>query len=310
MKKLLRTLAAAAASLAAARAAGGCTAVEGDRILMKDLAKAAPVFGAVDPEAFVGFAPAPGVRRVFTTGQLERLMRAHGLSGEAPAAVCFERASRPLSAEEVAAAIGRAFGERRVRVEVVDYQRAPVPAGRLEFPLSRLRARAGADPDDVILWRGRLVYGRGRSVPFWAKVRLAERRRLVVARRELAPGETVTEASVAVREIDVVPTAPEGFESAEPVIGGRVRRRIEAGRPVFARAVVIPAAVSRGDLVRVEVFSGGARLAFEARAENSARKGEPVRLRSPLDEKAYLTATVTGAGRAVIHVGGVAEAKR
>ncbi len=310
MKRILSGIMAAVSAVAAARAGDGCAVVSGDRIHMKDLARLRPVFGQADPEAFLGFAPAPGVRRVFTSGQLKRLMQAHGLAGKTPAPVCFERAARRRTAEEVAEAARRAWGDREVRVEVVDYQRTPAPEGRLEFPRNRLAVAAGAGPETEILWRGRVVYGRGRSAPFWARVRLAERRRLVVARRELKPGEEVKAASVAVREVEVAPTAPEGFRRREAVLGARVRRRIAAGEPVFADAVAIPAAVSRGDLVRVEVLSGGTRLAFEARAENSARKGELVRLRSPLNEKAHLTATVTGVGRAVIHAGGDLEKDR
>ncbi len=309
MKRILTSIVAAAGAVAAAWAGDGCAAVSGDRIYMKDLARLRPVFAGADREAFLGFAPAPGARRVFTRGQLRRLMRAHGLGDGEPEPVCFERAARRWTAAEVAEAARRAWEGRRVRVEVVDYQRTPAPNGRLEFSPKRLPA-TGADPDSAVLWRGRIVYGPGRSVPFWAKVRLAERRRMVVAAGELKPGDVIEETDVAVREIEVAPAAPAGFRRAEEVAGARVRRRIAAGEPVYAAAVSIPAAVSRGDLVRVEVFSGGARLEFEARAENSARKGEPVRLRSPLNERTYLTATVTGAGRAVIEASGTSRRRR
>jgi len=283
--------------------AGECVAVSGDRILIKDLVRARSVFAAADPEAFVGFAPAPGVRRVFTEGQLRRLMRAHGLAEVPVEPVCFERTAAALSPETVAAAIERAWEGRAVRVEVVDYDRRPVPNGRLEFSLNRLQAPAGATPQSVLLWRGRVVYGRGRSVPFWAKVRLSERRKLVVARNELQPGEPLREGDVAEEEKEVAPTMPKGFTHLDEVIGARPRRRIAAGEPLRLSDLVLPTAVSRGDLIRVEVFSGRARLAFEARAENSAREGEIVRLRSPLNAGVRITAEVVAPGRAVVRAG-------
>ena len=53
-------------------------------------------------------------------------------------------------------------------MELLEFTSTPVPHGTLEF------TRGGLEPTG--LWHGRIVYGAGRSVNVWAKVRVMEER--------------------------------------------------------------------------------------------------------------------------------------
>ena len=69
-------------------AAVSCVQVEGDRILMSDLAKAIPEFSAAAGTEPIGLAPAPRVRRTFFWREIEQIGKAHGIQvrpGAAPA---------------------------------------------------------------------------------------------------------------------------------------------------------------------------------------------------------------------------------
>src|SRR5208282_472496 len=68
-----------------------CLPLEGDRILARDLAAATPAFALWPPETELGYAPAPGLRRVLRAAELRRLASRQGLDGGAMADVCVER---------------------------------------------------------------------------------------------------------------------------------------------------------------------------------------------------------------------------
>jgi hypothetical protein len=55
-----------------------CLPVTGDRILGADLASANAKFAALPVSLQLGYAPAPGARRVFTSIELQRIARAGG----------------------------------------------------------------------------------------------------------------------------------------------------------------------------------------------------------------------------------------
>jgi hypothetical protein len=142
-----------------------CAVVEGDRITGRDLALAHPGFSGLDPAADIGAAPGVGAQRVMPATELELLARRWGVELGSARTVCFERLAQVLSAEKLRPVLERAL--READVEILDFSRQPLPLGQLEFE------RAGLGPNG--LWRGRLVYGTGRSVPVWVRVRVTDR---------------------------------------------------------------------------------------------------------------------------------------
>jgi hypothetical protein len=142
-----------------------CQIVEGDRILGKDLAAASGSFAAIDSELAIGAAPLAGVTRVLHASDLAKIAGENGIILEAPASeLCFQRATELLTSEKLMPALKSALEDEAATIEILEFSRFQVPRGRLEF------TRAGFSQNGF--WRGRMVYGDGRTVPVWAKVRV------------------------------------------------------------------------------------------------------------------------------------------
>ena len=148
-------------------AVASCVPVDGDKILMADLARAMPQFSAAPGTEAIGLAPAPRVRRTFFWRELERLGKAHGIEVPAGAAACFEGAWETLTEARVLGALARAPHDPQASVTVLEFSRFPLPHGELEF--GPPPATDGREP---VIWRGRLNYGLRRSVTVWARVKL------------------------------------------------------------------------------------------------------------------------------------------
>lgn len=275
---------------------GACVAVDGERLRASDLAVAEPAFGRLAPATELGWAPAPGVRRIVSAAELERLAARFGLR-VAGRAICLERAVAPPAREQVMEALEEALKGEGVRIELLDFHRRPLPRGRLEFDRAGLMAPAA--PGGVSLWRGRLRYDGNRSLPVWAKVRLTVRGRRVVAAANLAPGRPIQASEVRVEEGEWFPFAERSLEAVEEAVGKLPRRWIPAGAVLYARLLAAPREVERGDEVVVEVLSGGAQLRFTARAETGGRTGDSILVRSAVNHR-RIAARVEGPGKVVI----------
>jgi hypothetical protein len=141
--------------------------VDGDHILGRDFAVAVPALAGLDAAAEIAPSPVPGVERIFRPEEIARVAREHSLPGpDRPAEICFERKTQLLTAALLKPVIERALGTTGARVEILDFSRNPVPQGTLEFSPGALTA-AGA-------WRGRILYGEGRSIPVWVRVRATD----------------------------------------------------------------------------------------------------------------------------------------
>ncbi len=281
---------------AAGAGAGGCIRVDGDRILGSDLARANPVFAALDAGLTVGYTPAPGARRIFSAAQLAQLARRHGLAAGGMERACFERTTSPLDRAPILEALEAALGMPDAEIELIDFSRREVPPGQLEFRRRDLRRPVGEAP---VLWRGVVRYASRRSLTVWARVKIRARWRQVVAARPLAPGELVAEKDLKVVTVEGFPPAQPPPASIEEVAGRRLRRRVGAGEPLLASALRLPCAVERGEKVQVVVSSGGARIQMEGEAEAAGRVGDRIPVRNPANGKRFL-ATVEATGRVVV----------
>lgn len=279
----------------------GCIATEGERLRAMDLAAAVTAFAALPADTVLGWAPAPGARRLLGAAELERLAARHGVKPqELPRAVCVERAMAPLSAEQVLEALRRAVGREDARVELLDYMRRAVPRGELEFDRAQLAATAGG----TALWRGRLRYDGARSLPVWARVRITAPGRRVVATENLAPGRPLHTSQVRLEEGEWFPFGERPLASLEEAVGRLPRRWIPAGSVLYARMLAAPREVERGEEILVEVSSGGAQLRFRARAETGGRSGDMIIVRNPVNGR-RIAARVQGPGKAVVNANAV-----
>jgi flagella basal body P-ring formation protein FlgA len=278
--------------------AASCIAVEGDRIFGRDLAPALPGLAEAAPDAPLGFAPLPGTRRVFGLRELERLARQHGLP-PAASPVCLERRMEPLSREQVESALRAAAGPDAVRIEILDYSRAPVAKGTLQFPRTGLSSPGDLTCNVPVTWRGSLRYSATGSLAVWARVRLAVTRTRCVSATALKAGETVQGEQVRTETIDAFPFGPRPC-GIEQIVGRRVRRSLQAGTEITAALLDEPKQVERGQMVSVEVSSGAAQLSFEARAESGGNAGDGIVLVNPSTGRRF-AAKVEGRGKAIVN---------
>ncbi|MEP7352992.1 MAG: flagella basal body P-ring formation protein FlgA [Acidobacteriota bacterium] len=163
-----------------------CTPVAGDRITGKELAAADATFASIPPTQDLGPAPLGNADRVFHAWEIVSLERKFAVehSESVPALVCFRRVTQTLTPEQLqpvlraalasgslesalarVAGIGGDVHELRASVpplEILDYSQNPLPLGELQFRPENLMPSG--------LWRGRLIYGEGRSAPVWVKV--------------------------------------------------------------------------------------------------------------------------------------------
>lgn len=145
-----------------AASAAGCIAVEGDRMLAKDLAAADPWFARADPNLEIGLAPLAGVTRVIKRRELLALARSTegATMPESISDICVERWSQPLTARLLQPVLDAAMDG--TPVAILEFSHYPIPRGTMEF------ARANLTPSG--LWKGRVTYGDNHSVPIWVKV--------------------------------------------------------------------------------------------------------------------------------------------
>lgn len=278
-----------------------CLPVEGERITAADLTGAVPEFAAVAPATVFGWAPAPGASRLVERAELERWARAQGVGlGARPlqAPICFTRRLRPLAPEAIDAALREALaGYPRWRIELLDWPRAGLPAGRLGFdPRALPRPPRGAAIPAVV-WRGTIETPAGRRFPVWVRLKLSEERTVVLTARAIPVGEALTPEAWRVASVEEYPFWPAPLHEPAALEGQRVRRSLPAGRALLSADLAPLPAVRRGDGVAIEIASGGAHLQFQAVAEAAANKGQVVLLKNPLNGRRF-SARIVAAGRA------------
>lgn len=288
------------AAMLAAAPALACLPVSGDRIVARDLAIALPAFQSLPESTILGYAPIPGATRVFTVAELESIARSHRISLGAVSEVCFIVPQVDHLDEAAVLAAMRIGMPERSTVEIVELSKYPVPVGEVIFPIEGIEPPQPSDPA-VQNWKGYIRYGMNRRMAVWARVRIAVERPVVVAKRALRQGETLTAASISV-ELQKGSLRPERFASAESeVIGRMLLRPIKMGDALPLAVLERPALVHRGDAVKVEVINGEARLQLSAIAETNAKEGEQIQLRNPASGRTF-RARVETAERAVVIV--------
>ncbi len=279
---------------AALVAAGQCIEVAGDRVRASDLAPVIPEFSGVAPETEIAISPLPGAVRQLRAADLSRV-----LGSPVAAAACVVRKTRELSADEVLSAMRTSIPDTGVRLSIVDFSRTPVPPGTVEFPLSGLAP--ASSPETPVTWRGRVHTGEGRTTPVWARVRVSRTMRVLVARRNLRAGELIGTADIEERIAASGGLATPAAPDTQALANSEAARDIAEGtilRPSMLRAKT---AVRKGDTLRVVVTGPGAQLKFDTAAESTARVGDRVLVRNPLNGR-LIAAIVRGTGEASIEL--------
>ncbi len=268
-----------------------CSPVAAERILGSDLAVADPRLAALPASLMVGYAPLPGVKRVFTVGDVGRIARRHSIVLDDPAELCFEVPLHPLSDVEMAIAMRRVLPEG-TDLTIIDWPKIGIPGGDVLFSLSGLEP---AEVNGSQIWRGFVQYSGTRRTSIWARVELRHSFQAVVATRDLVANTILDESAVRIEHWSGRIQREAVAVTTSDVIGKVLGRAVKAGELLPLAAVVVPPVIRRGETVRVEVRCGPTRLALSAVAERDGRNGELIDLRNPSTGKSF-RAKVYGAG--------------
>lgn len=114
---------------------------------------------------------------------------------------------------------------------------------------------------------------RGKTV--WVPVAIAQLTEVAIARRDLATGDVIGEADIAIehRAVDAAVAPPASLRGASVV------RAITAGDPIAARDVALPPPLPRGTQVTVLVQRGAVAVRGTGTLELAARPGAPATAR-------------------------------
>lgn len=275
-----------------------CIAIEGERILARDLAREAPAFSEMEPEADLGPSPSPGVKRVLSRTHLLRLNSTQGKGfASMPESLCVERVLTQLGSDAVEGALRNSareiFPNREIRLELLDYSRYPLPPGTLRFQRQGVLGGSGGLIDAAILWRGTLRTGSGRSIPIWARVRFLVGRSCWRVRAPLAAGDQPVEDQFERIDIWVNP-----FSAAADCVGPnqknvRLRRTLHKGQLLIRSDLTVVPSVRRGDKVQASVTVASAKISTDAIAEMDGTQGQSVLIKRA---GRRLRARVVGAG--------------
>jgi flagella basal body P-ring formation protein FlgA len=286
---------------------GSCEAIANDRILGEDLAKALPDFSKMPGDAVIGYSPVPGARRVFNSGELQRIGAPYGIQVEANATACFEWSVQPLTEDVIRAAIRDTLQSQAARIDVLSVSRSQAPVGKVSFPLSGILASTITGPDTPVTWRGEVLYHGSRTFSIWARVRISAPMTRVVATQLVLPGQIVAPGQVRVETYDDFPLRNDIARNLEEVVGRVPRRALQSGLPVSRADLIEPFQVQRGDLVDVTAIAGAAQLRLAAFAETPGRQGDLITLKNAHSGKLF-RARVEGKDKALLMVWPVPEA--
>jgi flagella basal body P-ring formation protein FlgA len=288
---------------ALAAPAAPCAAAAHDPITAGDLAALVPAFEPLPPDAPIAPAPAPGARRAIRSFELRSLAKSYSLELASFDDLCFEWPMEPLNRDRLLEAMRSALPYPETHIEILNTSLQPVPRGRIEFRREDLGSPAAPGRGPAI-WRGNVVYGASGRFSIWARVLVSARLPRIVAVETLRPGKPIAPADVRVEYSESFPGAGDLAAGIDQVSGRIPARGITAGSEVHLSQLLAAADINRGDLVEVEVRSGGTRLAFAARSESQGRSGELVALRNLSSNKVF-QARVDSRGKASVDAGAV-----
>jgi len=287
-----------------------CEMIANDRILGEDLAKIVPGFQDKMPgDTVIGYSPAPGIRRVFTSVELNRMGAPYGVTVAPDAEACFEWSVQPLTKDVIRAAILDSLQAPDARIDVLAISGSLAPAGKISFPISGLLASTITGPDTPVTWRGEVLYHGSRKFSIWARLKISSTMTRVVATQLILPGQTVTPDQVRIETYDDFPLRNDIARNLEEVVGRMPRRALRLGLPVSRADLIEPFQVQRGDLVDVTAIAGAAQLHVPALAETPGRQGDLITLKNAHSGK-YFRARIEGRDKALVMVWPVPELTR
>jgi flagella basal body P-ring formation protein FlgA len=257
--------------LLALASADGCRTVSREQILASDI----PELSALPADLAIGHAPMPGGRRVFSTVELDRFAKAHGLEIASIPEACFSWPMAALDPDALTAALREAIGVD-AKIQVLSSSQAAVPPGKIVFPKNGLQLPPPMGPRGEILWRGYVLYGENRRFGIWAKARIVTDVTRVVAIANISAGQPIQAEQVRLESLEDFPLDSTAARNLDEVVGFVPKQMIRGGAAILKSQVEPAPAVLQGDVVKVEVKSGAAHLVLDGKAQASGAKGSTI----------------------------------
>ncbi len=191
------------------------------------------------------------------------------------------RPAETLTRERVTAAMLTTLP--KARIEVLDLSRQPIPPGELHFSLAGLGGAPASEAASPRIWRGQVRQAGKDDFQVWAKVRVLVSGTRAIASRDLLPGHPIDLSQIRLESYE----GPPGMADPAQIVGRAPRKSIPAGAAIEANLLEEAQDVLRGDIVRVEVSSGQAKLVLEGEAQSAGRRGDTIAVRNPASGKIF-----------------------
>jgi flagella basal body P-ring formation protein FlgA len=272
-----------------------CVSVDTDKVLAGHLVAAVPAFAALPPESAIGYAPLPGTKRMFSVDELRRTLAAHGATGTIDQPACIEWKTATLGHEQALGAMQSALGEGRI--EILELSKHLVPAGQLVFTREALPTQAGTDGSAI--WKGHVIFAGTRRLEVWARVRVWIKQTRVVAKTAIRSGETVSAEQLKLEETEGFPLSEDIASAIAEVEGQAARASLTIGTAIRRSLLTQPNAITKGDVVEVEVRVGATHLSLKAKAGMGGGVGSMIPVQN-VDSGKMFTARVAAKGKVVV----------
>ncbi len=253
-----------------------CRAIDGDSVLARDIARVMPGFSKLDGDFLVGYVPSSGDRRIFKAADLKRIAVNRGIELEGAADLCFARRTFIPDADQIRTAMGQSLGIADAKIEVLAQSQRAVPSGEIFFPRGGVQGGGSAE----VTWQGFVQSGNGPKYPIWAKVRVTAKLLRVVATADLAARKPIGAEQLRVESTDDSPLDDTAVRDLKDAVGFLAKTKIAKSSVLRKPELERPMDVAFGDVIRVEVYAGGAHLTLEARAQTSGMAGSMITVRN------------------------------
>lgn len=249
----------------------------------------------------LGSSPLPGLERVLTREQVLIRLRQHGFQSEAfeivmPARAVVRREAHSLPPQQIAEVAIEKLRQSVGLPEDAQVECDPAPRA-LSLPHSRVQITAG---EPRALGAGlytvpvQVVCEGAAPVTLNVRLRTKFLREAVVATRAIHTGEAIDPDAIALQTVAVLDESDDLITDPSEVAGKIAKRPIAAGQPIRRISIDEPAAIRRGQNVKLLVKLDGAVIETGAVAQQDGKVGAKVRVQV-LDTRKTLLATVVDA---------------
>jgi flagella basal body P-ring formation protein FlgA len=275
----------------------GCRSIETEMVVARDVAAVIPAFGQLPDDFLLGYVNASGTPHIFKGADLERIAKNHDLELHDLPDVCLARKTFLPQPEQIREAMMTELGIPGAKIEIVTSSQNPAPSGDLVFPRAGLQLPVAPSTD--IVWHGYVLYGDNLKFPVWARARVTASVTRVIAVTDLPAGQPIQANQVRLETGEDSPLDPAIARNLEEVTGFQPKSAVKAQAPIRKSQLERVADIKPGDVIRVDVFEGGAHLTLEARAETAGFKGSTISVKNVSSGKSF-QARVTGKDQAVV----------